>query len=198
MYIPIIPGEVFGRLVVVSKANYTKWKKTIYTCKCSCGNILDVPQNRLRGNKTRSCGCFAKEQSSIRNSLPPGEASWNEWYNNYKKSAIFRDKDFLLPFEDFKILCTHNCYWCGEIPHKWNKYTTLKGVNTRTRIPTQNKIDQSWIEVNGIDRLNSSLGYTTTNSVPCCSTCNYMKRCLGEKEFFAHITKIYKHRNKTP
>ena len=43
---------------------------------------------------------------------------------------------------------------------------------------------------NGIDRLNSKLGYFLDNCVPCCATCNTMKMSLGEKEFITHINKI--------
>ena len=45
----------------------------------------------------------------------------------------------------------------------------------------------------GIDRVNSKLGYTKENSVPCCSKCNMMKYTMSQMEFFKMCEKIYKH-----
>lgn len=49
---------------------------------------------------------------------------------------------------------------------------------------------------NGIDRLNSSIGYEVDNCVPCCYICNRAKAQLDDKTFLNHITKIYNHRIK--
>ena len=70
-----------------------------------------------------------------------------------------------------------NCYFCGSEP---KEYQSDKRFN-KTNISFKR---------NGIDRLNSSLGYTKENSVSCCATCNLMKMTLGEKEFITHINKI--------
>jgi hypothetical protein len=43
----------------------------------------------------------------------------------------------------------------------------------------------------GIDRLNSSVDYTMINCVPCCTTCNFVKRDLSLDKFKEHINKIY-------
>jgi hypothetical protein len=44
----------------------------------------------------------------------------------------------------------------------------------------------------GIDRVNSKLGYTKDNIVPCCSVCNTMKWTLSQNEFFKRCEMIYK------
>ena len=52
---------------------------------------------------------------------------------------------------------------------------------------------------NGIDRLNSSIGYIIGNIVPCCKTCNIMKNTLTKDEFFKHLKDIYNYKiNKIP
>ena len=38
-------------------------------------------------------------------------------------------------------------------------------------------------ELNGIDRLDNDIGYIEDNVVPCCKTCNYMKRCIDSYIF---------------
>ena len=43
----------------------------------------------------------------------------------------------------------------------------------------------------GIDRIDSSKGYTKTNTVPCCTKCNMMKHTYSQDDFLSHIKKIY-------
>lgn len=45
-----------------------------------------------------------------------------------------------------------------------------------------------------IDRLNSEIGYTPDNSVPCCTQCNLMKNIYTEQSFLSKIEEIYKYR----
>lgn len=44
--------------------------------------------------------------------------------------------------------------------------------------------------VNGIDRVNSSVGYVPSNCVPCCKTCNMMKGCLDPATFVTRCRHI--------
>lgn len=43
----------------------------------------------------------------------------------------------------------------------------------------------------GIDRVDSSDGYTKENSIPCCWPCNQMKYTHSSEDFLYHIKKIY-------
>ncbi len=45
----------------------------------------------------------------------------------------------------------------------------------------------------GIDRIDSSIGYTKENSVPCCKICNYMKLNHPVEEFLFHLKRIINH-----
>lgn len=47
--------------------------------------------------------------------------------------------------------------------------------------------------LNGIDRVDSAMGYTYGNVVSCCSVCNMMKLRMLPAEFIAHIRKILDH-----
>lgn len=56
-------GNRYGRLVVIGLSK-TKNKngKPIFSCKCDCGNIVDISSNSLRENGgTKSCGCLNTE-----------------------------------------------------------------------------------------------------------------------------------------
>ena len=45
--------------------------------------------------------------------------------------------------------------------------------------------------LNGIDRINNSVGYTEKNSVPCCGTCNVAKGQMTLAEFKLWIARIH-------
>lgn len=49
--------------------------------------------------------------------------------------------------------------------------------------------------LNGIDRVDSNKGYHIDNCVPCCTSCNYAKHKLSQKEFYDKIKKIYHNLN---
>lgn len=51
-----LTGRQFGRLRVLGRGKSTK-AGLYWTCKCSCGTVLDVFGGSLRYGKTKSCGC---------------------------------------------------------------------------------------------------------------------------------------------
>ncbi len=65
---PIIPGEKFFRLTVISEAPSKKGSSgyPIYCVKvkCECGNEAIVPEYKLRAKHTKSCGCLQKEMAT--------------------------------------------------------------------------------------------------------------------------------------
>ena len=53
-------GERFGRLTVLGFSRKEKGRY-FWTCKCDCGNIKEVSIRELLTGKTKSCGCFRRE-----------------------------------------------------------------------------------------------------------------------------------------
>lgn len=51
----------FGKLVVIKRVP-NKNKRTMWLCKCDCGNEVEVRSDQLRGGITKSCGCLHMEQ----------------------------------------------------------------------------------------------------------------------------------------
>jgi hypothetical protein len=74
-----LTGKVFGRLTVTVEAAGRSTpngsKRAFWTCKCSCGNTLEVWSAALLKGTTKSCGCLAKELSSKRNKTHGSTAS---------------------------------------------------------------------------------------------------------------------------
>ena len=60
-------GQRFGRLVVIDKdIEISKKKKRSYwLCQCDCGNQKVIRHTNLTTGETISCGCYAKEISSL-------------------------------------------------------------------------------------------------------------------------------------
>lgn len=111
--------------------------------------------------------------------LPPGEAAFNKIYGKYKSASKAKSREFKLTKSQFKKLITQNCYYCGQPPSQ---------VTFNRR-----KLDSTSITHGGIDRLDSSQGYTIKNCVPCCKICNMFKIDRGKEDFLKRIEKIYLH-----
>lgn len=169
-------GQVFGRWLVI------KYEcKSYYTCECTCGSIKSVAGSSLRSGSSKSCGCLKSEIFSSKpnwmgaNKLPHGEASMNAMINTYKRGAKERNLEFSLTRQEFRALTSSNCWYCGSPPASlWKQ--------KRTNGPYLN---------NGIDRKDNNIGYTTENSVPCCTDCNFMKSSRSYEDFLKKIKEIY-------
>lgn len=60
-----LTGECFGRLVVIKQAGKCS-KENLWECFCSCGNTTYVTVGKLTSGKTRSCGCFRRDEMQKR------------------------------------------------------------------------------------------------------------------------------------
>ena len=57
----IVPGQRFGRLVVLVRVENGTGGKVRWLCRCDCGMEVDVFASGLRSGRTRSCGCLRRE-----------------------------------------------------------------------------------------------------------------------------------------
>lgn len=62
-----ITNKRFGRLIAIKPVGKTKSREIMWKCKCDCGNCVEVLGSSLRAGRTKSCGCYNKEISSIVN-----------------------------------------------------------------------------------------------------------------------------------
>lgn len=158
-------GKKFNRLTVLERVGTAKNGSPIVKCSCECGSIKNYNISNLTAkNATISCGCYAKEINSSKN-------PWLTEYNAYIGNTIKKRKfSFELTLEEFKNLCLSNCFYCGIAPS--SKMDVGKGLK------------------NGIDRIDSNKGYSLSNCVPCCWTCNRMKSNMDIENFLSHIKNI--------
>ena len=91
-------------------------------------------------------------------------ATLSKRYADYRRNAATRGFTFQISKERFAEITDQACAYCGA-----------EGPN-------------------GIDRVDSDLGYVEGNMVPCCSICNRMKSNLGREVFLAQVARIAKFR----
>jgi hypothetical protein len=153
-----------------------------YLVKCpQCLSEATMMVQNIR--KSNSCGCLKRDSHSWKRKgalsmpwkLPEGEASFNSLFYRYKKSAEKRKIEFLLNKLQFRDMVTQPCHYCGDCCSSKNLNTVrYNGVFSYT----------------GIYRKENNKGYTPSNSIPCCKTCNFMKLDHDYDFFILHLKKI--------
>jgi hypothetical protein len=101
----------------------------------------------------------------------------------YKTRSNDLNRAFKLSFEEFKELILGDCFYCGLPANEGLKFKYLDHT----------------FRLNGIDRVDSDLGYIKSNCVACCSFCNFSKREIPLNAWLDWINRIAKrhHRETT-
>lgn len=147
------------------------WKGGIYTTKLVCATCKkEFVAHRRRKYCSKECVYKNRERNRkiSETRVANGNAITSEIdrlinrkWAEYNASAKRMNSLFELDRGDFKNILLSNCNYCG-----------------------------SDIAL-GIDRLDSSKGYIKSNSVPCCTKCNFAKHTMSVEEFKEHILLIY-------
>ena len=180
-------GTRYHRLLITAVSDRTKqYKNTsierFLIAQCDCGVITEVSVWQLRSGHTKSCGCLAKE---TRRKYPAHIAAAKYLLKGYKGNAKSRGYYWSLTLTDFMSLIERDCTYCGTP-------APLKQLNRTNKekhwTPEWEK--QLVIPANGIDRVNNTLGYTPDNCIPCCTSCNMMKRNMTFETFIQQCKRI--------
>jgi len=171
-------GEKYNKLTAI------KWlgienHKSVWEFKCDCGNSTTAKLSLVKYGHIKSCGC-AKYGRESANKLPYGEASFRSLYASRKTDAKKRNIIFELNIEEFRQLAEGICQYCGIPPSQTMLGTYHGGVN-------------GGYVYNGIDRIDSTKGYTRDNVVSCCGRCNLAKRKMTVNEFLDWVAQVYKY-----
>jgi 5-methylcytosine-specific restriction endonuclease McrA len=166
-------GKKFNKLTLVELIPTSRQH---VKCLCDCGKIVKLSFYDVYSNIAPSCGCY------IHNSkIKMNQRGFEKLFKRYQNGAWTRNYDFDLTMEQFQVLITAKCHYCGTEPK-----TEIK-ICRRTDTFKEDIISS----YNGIDRIDNDLGYTLENSVTCCKHCNYLKRNQTYGEFLAKIKEIY-------
>jgi hypothetical protein len=186
-------GNSYGRLTVISMSNERGLRGQIkWNCLCSCGISHVVTGESLRSGKSKSCGCLLYETRYARNDKSDrAKALLKIEYHSLTKrhKNKFKNNEFI-SFDEFRKITSENCFYCGIAPSRRQddiRYENRR--NERLKI----KVTDDFILINGIDRVDSSIGYVSSNVVACCKNCNTAKNTLSVIEFKNLINRIYQH-----
>ena len=184
-------GDVFGRLTVVEKTDRRKRGAVIWKCKCSCGNLTETKTDYLQQGWTKSCGCLNQEQwyKNVPRLLATNPKKikskkvykFNGLFSSYKSNAYRRGLEFNLTHEDVYKVVKDPCFYCNYSP---------KFIETQEIDP--NNYSQYSCAFNGMDRVDSTKGYTVDNIVSCCTKCNIAKHTMTQEDYFNWIERSYK------
>lgn len=201
-YVNIERGQRFSRLISIKAGKIVESRKVTkryWFFKCDCGNEKELDIRIVMAGYVISCGCAKRNRNPSPWLKKPGEVSFNDRYRAYKSSAEQRDIEFKLTIGQYISIVTQECFYSGDVPQPYNTYLTkdgsLRKLKTYKEI-SEETIERAWINTNGIDRIDSSKGYTLDNCVPCCKKCNIMKLDSSKDDFIAQAYKIVAHQEK--
>lgn len=161
------PGPLFRNYDRACKGNGRLTLKSIGDIVRNAGGQLRT-QGRRNGVKK---GVFAGEQLVEHN-----------LYCCTIRSAKVKGIEFNLSLEEYISFHHLPCHYCGNV--NCNTY----------RLSAWSKHRPAY-RYNGIDRIDSKMGYTLDNCVPCCGICNKMKLTMTEDEFLAHLSQVLEYTN---
>lgn len=171
-------GMRFGKLVAINPTDKRVGKAIVWKCKCDCGNDAYVLSYNLYRLNTQSCGCLNKSAAMAVGHANSKDKRYNpainRLYGRYYKNCISTGRDFNLSKEDFVSIVTKDCNYCGIPP--------MQVANSSDKIVS--------FLYNGIDRVDSSKGYSLDNCVPCCKICNFAKKDMDLDSFMAWIRRL--------
>jgi len=166
-------------------------KKARYLAKCmECKTTHNVNGQDLRNGRSLRCkDCGIKAGAATRTGKTKAKYSIKQMQEKYlfkskKKDASKRGQAWALSLDLFLSLVYSKCFYCGVEPS-----TTVNILKNNSLAAFWN--DNGNITYNGIDRIDSSKGYTPDNVVTCCRTCNTAKMNMPIDEFKAWITRVF-------
>lgn len=175
-------GNRYGMVVALEPTGRSVKGLKEWRFQCDCGKVFESASAGFRRGTTKSCGCLNIERirgmASKRAShkLPDNMGAKNKLFGRYKREALGRNLEFNLSKDEFINLTSSNCNYCGSPP--------MGRIYPKQNDPT------SFYDYNGVDRVDSSIGYELTNVVTCCKICNRMKSDMSVDDFLQHLNLI--------
>ena len=186
-------GDKHGRLTVISHAGKDHRNKHLWLCLCDCGNEKVIVSDNLSSGKSNSCGCL-KAEFLARKGNQYGlyedreNALLKVQYSHLKRRNVNKGFVETMSFDVFSRLLKSPCSYCGL------EYS--KEIEDRlSESKKQKRLSDYVLKCNGIDRIDSSKGYTVENSVACCKYCNTAKNTMSVDEFLKWIGRVYEFNN---
>ena len=164
-----ITGQRFGLLTAVSYVKYVNG--SVWLFRCDCGSTITRVSRFLASPvNPPSCGCAGH---------PSRRKHWAaNAFRSARHASARRGHPFDMTVEQFGELMSQPCHYCGGAPS--------------TQRVSSNRTAHQGLR-NGVDRVDSSVGYVEGNCVPCCCKCNRMKLDHSVTDFLDHVSAIHNH-----
>jgi len=162
-----------SRLTQLEFHHIGKRYRRYFKYQCSCGNTTICNVSAVNLGDTKSCGCLGKEAKQ-KFKLPNNGGVINQIILGYKRHAKDRNLLFELSTKEFASIVVKPCHYCGA-------------ENSNTKFTKNCK---NGFPYNGIDRIDSLIGYVTDNVLPCCKNCNLGKRDMLQADFIAWAKRV--------
>jgi hypothetical protein len=173
-----ITGQKFGRLTALYRSPEKKRNRSVWVCECECGSLASVNTDMLLDGKIVGCGCKSNRVHWLRGTQEPGvPAGYRQYRSLYLRNARVRGLEWQLTERETFDFFSGDCHYCGQSPSMVNR----SRPNSKPR--------------NGIDRINSNIGYIKSNCVSCCGQCNMLKRDMSYDDFAGWIKRVYEYMN---
>jgi hypothetical protein len=178
-----LKGKVFNRWTVIEYTGKSNISGSyLWKCICNCGNYGEIAASALNAGGSKSCGCLSVDVNRKRmvgkpsiGKKPKLHVAQSRIFKFYRDNSSRRGHEFKINREDFIRLTTQNCFYCGVEPKQG----------------TKNKLGEITFKYNGLDRIDSGIGYQIDNVVTCCHKCNRAKYTMSQSEFYLLVERIY-------
>lgn len=194
-----IIGKKAGRLTVVGYSDKTTKKGEHYLiCDCECGTKGKLFLKSALFNKnqynTVSCGCYLREGLHVKDRTKIDRTKHIQEYLygklKFRHRKLGFSLDTIISFSEFCTLIEKECYYCGLYKTNLSKDTVSKKiVNNKIQFEP---VTNNEYRHNGIDRIDSNMGYVKNNVVTCCKYCNIAKSSMTQEEFYFWVESVYK------
>jgi hypothetical protein len=144
---------------------------------CQTISYQRLEEVKRRGYYCKKCKLLQNSQKEFQNKnleLTCAKVLKSRMNKRYDKRGL----KCTLSGNEILELVKSKCHYCGDKNSNHYKYK-------------QPNFEYDFY-YNGIDRIDSSLGYIQGNVVTCCKTCNVAKMDMNYYDFINHIVKIYK------
>jgi len=157
-------GDVFGDWTVVGLGN---WGKTYYyICEHMCGAKRKYRSFQLNSEKQPCKKCEAGKYRMQEDTIAVAKQEYRKCKDQARRRKIIFDIDF----KDYLALVEANCKYCSRPPYDIKVLDRRRGSDRLASL-------------NGLDRMDSSIGYTLENVAPACWICNRAKNTLTVEEW---------------
>lgn len=171
--------QKYNRLTIVKEAR-RKGTSIIYLCLCYCGNYCEIYRGNLITGKSKSCGCYKKEEAQKR------LKKTNKYYieNNIAYVTAENTNNIFMVDADKWEQIKNICWYEGNNGYLQNK--SADGLLLLHRVVTS--AEKGLV----VDHINHN---KRDNRLINLRVCDYSENAINKKDLPKGISQIYDHNN---